>query len=58
MKLYDRVQLADGREGDIIEILNNGEAYLIEITKPPKPIHDEHVARPDELTFLHRMETV
>lgn len=33
-KLYDKVILKDGRHGDVVEILEPGVAYLIDVELP------------------------
>lgn len=34
VKLYDKVILKDGRRGDVVEILEPGVAYLIDVELP------------------------
>ena len=34
VKLYDKVILKDGRRGDIVDILDPGVAYLVDVELP------------------------
>lgn len=37
MKEFEKVVLSDGRTGHILEVLNGGEAYLVEFETPDGP---------------------
>lgn len=37
-KEFDRVRLSDNRIGNIVDILNNGEAYIVEIDPGEKDV--------------------
>lgn len=50
MKELDKVILPDGRIGYILEVLNDGEAYLVEFESPAGPDkYDDAVFKHDEL---------
>lgn len=50
MKEFDKVILPDGRTGAILEVFNDGEAYLVEFETPEGPHrYDDEVYKASEL---------
>ncbi len=50
MRELDKVILPDGRTGYILEVFDNGEAYLVEFETPNGPDkYGDAVFKPDEL---------
>ncbi len=50
--LFDKVLLKDGRTGFVVEVLNNGEAYMIEVDE--KVFSDRLVtAKKEEIKKLY-----
>ncbi|WP_417142357.1 hypothetical protein [Raoultibacter massiliensis] len=50
MEEFDRVIMPDGRIGAVLEVFNDGEAYLVEFETPDGPhCYDDDVFRAEEL---------
>lgn len=53
MKEFDKVMLPDGRTGTILEVFNDGEAYLVEFKTPEGPHrYDDEVYEASELRLV------
>lgn len=56
IKQFDRVRLKDGREGDVMEVLGDQEAFIITIGDGPHDWEDIDVSIGDIEKVIHTSE--
>ena len=51
LDMFQKIRLKDGRSGHIIEIFNDGEAYMVDL-KADDGEYDQETIRPDNIKSI------